>query len=85
MLGKRWPLIAAMFSFAAMAQTPPATAPRQTQPQTPAHDDTPDEGLLEFLGSDDVGDTAWWEFLKRAPARGSDPPPPPPPPQDAKK
>jgi hypothetical protein len=43
----------------------------------------PDEGFLEFLGSDDVGDAAWWEFLKRAPPRGSDPPAPPP--QDAKK
>jgi hypothetical protein len=85
MFGKRWPLIAAMFSIVAAAQTPPATAPRPAQPQTPAHDDTPDEGLLEFLGSDDVNDTAWWEFLKRTPARGSDPPPPPPPPQDAKK
>ena len=84
MLGKRWPLIAAMFCLAAVAQTPPAPAPRPAQPQTPARDDAPDDGLLEFLGSDDVGDTAWWEFLKRAPARGSDPPPPPPP-QDTKK
>jgi hypothetical protein len=43
----------------------------------------PDEGFLEFLGSDDVGDAAWWEFLKKAPPRGSVPPAPPP--QDAKK
>jgi hypothetical protein len=44
----------------------------------------PDESFLEFLGSDDVGDAAWWEFLKKAPPRGSDPPPATPP-QDAKK
>jgi len=61
---------------AATPATPPATTPGQSVP--------PDEGLLEFLGSDDVGDAAWWEFLKRAPLRGSDPPAPPPP-QDAKK
>lgn len=30
----------------------------------------PDESLLEFLGSDDVGDAAWWEFLKKAPPLG---------------
>jgi hypothetical protein len=44
----------------------------------------PDEGFLESLGSDDVGDAAWWDFLKRAPPQGSVPPPAPPP-QDAKK
>jgi hypothetical protein len=38
---------------------------------------------LEFLGSDDVGDAAWWEFLKKAPPSGNNPPATPP--QDAKK
>ena len=26
--------------------------------------------FIEFLGADDVGDAAWWEFLKKAPPRG---------------
>jgi hypothetical protein len=68
-----------------MPATPPATTPATPPPAatpSPPPAATPDEGLLEFLGSDDVGDAAWWEFLKRAP-RGSDPPAPPP--QDAKK
>jgi hypothetical protein len=43
----------------------------------------PDEGFLEFLGSDDVGDTALWEYLKKAPPTGSSPPATAP--QDAKK
>jgi len=66
----------------APAQTPaPTPAPPASSAKPPA---TPDESFLEFLGSDDVGDTAWWEFLKKAPPRGSDPPPATPP-QDAKK
>jgi hypothetical protein len=65
----------------AQAQAPPpATAPASSaKPVVP-----PDESFLEFLGSDDVGDAAWWEFLKKAPPRGTDPPPATPP-QDAKK
>lgn len=64
------------------APTPPPAppAPPASSAKTPA---TPDESFLEFLGSDDMGDAAWWEFLKKAPPRGSDPPPAPP--QDAKK
>jgi hypothetical protein len=60
---------------------PQTTAPPASSAKAPA---TPDESFLEFLGSDDVGDAAWWEFLKKAPPRGSDPPPATPP-QDAKK
>ena len=66
-------------------------APPQQQPPQPqapqsvrtAATDPPDEGFIEFLGTDDVGDAAWWEFLKSAPPRGNDPPAAPP--QDAKK
>jgi hypothetical protein len=62
------------------ATPPPPTAPASSaKPAVP-----PDESFLEFLGSDDVGDAAWWEFLKKAPPRGSDPAPATPP-QDAKK
>jgi hypothetical protein len=42
----------------------------------------PDEDLIEFLGGDDVGDAAWWEFLKKVPPRAGNPPATPP--QDAK-
>jgi len=59
---------------------PPAASPAGTSaPATGA----PDESFLEFLGSDDVGDAAWWDFLKKAPPRGNVPPDPPP--QDVKK
>jgi hypothetical protein len=79
----------------ASATPPPAAAtapaPPQGQASTPAAPAssakppaTPDESFLEFLGSDDVGDSAWWEFFKKAPPRGSDSPPATPP-QDAKK
>jgi hypothetical protein len=54
-----------------------------TQPASSPPGGAPDEGFIEFLGSDDVGDAAWWEFLKRAPPRGNNPPAPPP--QDANK
>jgi hypothetical protein len=43
---------------------------------------TPDEDFIEFLGADDVGDAAWWEFLKKVPPRGENPPATPP--QDVK-
>jgi hypothetical protein len=74
-----------MVCAAAQAGQPP-TPPQKPvpaaagQPAAP-QGDVPDEGLIEFLGSDDVGDAAWWEFLKRAPPRGNNPPAPPP--QDA--
>ena len=75
----------------ASATPPQATPTPPAPPQTPAPSastakppPTHDESFLEFLGSDDVGDSAWWEFLKKAPPRGSDAPPATPP-QDAKK
>lgn len=62
------------------APAPTPAPPASTAKPPPTHD----ESFLEFLGSDDVDDSAWWEFLKKAPPRGSDPPPATPP-QDAKK
>jgi hypothetical protein len=85
-------LLLSVLCATASAVPPPASPPASTPATTPAGTPAappaqstvpPDEGFLEFLGSDDVGDAAWWEFLKRAPPRGSDPPAPPP--QDAKK
>ncbi len=86
---RAWLLIgtASLIAHAQPPATPPqppgAAAPAATQPPAGATGATPDEGLIEFLGSDDVGDAAWWEFLKRAPSGGKNPPPPPP--QDANK
>lgn len=69
---------------AAPPQAAPAASSATPPPAAPATSTVaPDEGFLEFLGSDDVGDAAWWEFLKKAPPRGSDPPAAPP--LDAKK
>jgi len=65
-----------------MAAQPPAPAPTAAPAGPASKADPPDEGFIEFLGSDDVGDAALWEFLKRAPQRANDPPAPPP---DAKK
>jgi hypothetical protein len=64
-------VITSAVSAASAAATGSAPPP---PPPTPA-----DESFIEFLGSDDVGDAAWWEFLKNADPRAAKPPPPPPP------
>jgi hypothetical protein len=69
----------AVLCAAAHADQPPASPP---PPPRPSPTTAPDEGLLEFLGADDVADSAWSEYLKRAVTRKV--PPPPPPPQGAK-
>jgi hypothetical protein len=82
---------AALLGFSAMGQTPaqgqtpappaeqqPAHAPPAAQPP-PA--DTPDDEFIEFLGEDDHGDSAWWEFLKKTPPGSQNPAPPPSPKQ----
>jgi hypothetical protein len=67
-------ILAALVCATAMAAPPPP------QPPT-ASADAPDEEFIEFLGEDDVGDAAWWEFLKsRAPSAGD----PAQPPQEAR-
>ena len=77
---------------AAAAQPPPSTPGAQQSPSQgtppPAGAQSPsqsarDDDFIEFLGADDVGDAAWWEFLKKAPPRGENAPPATPP-QDAK-
>jgi hypothetical protein len=69
----------AAMGTAALA-APPPPAPAQGAPPPPPADASqgvPDDGLIEFLGTDDVGDAAWWEFLKKGPPRGNPPAPPP--------
>ncbi|MEO7205805.1 MAG: hypothetical protein ABI145_03240 [Steroidobacteraceae bacterium] len=85
---RSWLLFGALCATAG-ATPPPATSSAPPPPPAPPASSAkppapPDESFLEFLGSDDVGDAAWWEFLKKAPPRGSDPAPATPP-QDAKK
>jgi hypothetical protein len=85
-----WLLFSVLYATASAAPptpptaSPPAATPATAPATTPGQSTVPpDEGFLEFLGADDVGDTAWWEFLKKAPPRGGVPPAAPP--QDAKK
>jgi hypothetical protein len=64
-----------------MAQTPasgqPSAQPPQPAGRTPpaAHRpaDAPDDEFIEFLGEDDHGDSAWWEFLKNTPPGSQNP------------
>jgi hypothetical protein len=64
-------------------QSPAPPPPPAAPPGPPASPQgTPDDDFIEFLGGDDVGDAAWWEYLKKVPPRGETPPATPP--QDAK-
>jgi hypothetical protein len=58
------------------APPPPPTQPAPAAvPQPPAPSEgAPDGEFIEFLGADDVGDAAWWEFLKKVPPRVENPP-----------
>jgi hypothetical protein len=75
-----------MLCAGAMAAPPPPAPPPQSSSSTgatqTAPQGAPDDDFIEFLGADDVGDAAWWEFLKKVPPRGENPPATPP--QDAK-
>jgi hypothetical protein len=77
---RHWLLGAALWAMAAAAQPPgqtqrppPGRAPPATQPSSEA----PDDEFIEFLGEDDHGDAAWWEFLKKAAPGKQNPAPPP--------
>ncbi len=76
-----------MLSCAAQAQAPGAAQGQQPgqpaarappAPQAPPATSLPDADFIEFLGEDDHGDAAWWEFLRKAApgAQNSAPPPP---------
>jgi hypothetical protein len=54
-------ILAALMCATAVAAPPPPPPPPPT-----ASADSPDEEFIEFLGEDDVGDAAWWEFLKNS-------------------
>jgi hypothetical protein len=80
--GWRWcGLLLGLGLCAAAVAGPPAPPPPEPPPPSQAQG-APDDDFIEFLGADDVGDAAWWEFLKKAPPRVENPPTPPP--QEAK-
>jgi hypothetical protein len=56
---------------------PPEPPPPQPPPPPPPDPSGNDESFIEFLGADDVGDTAWWDYLKRSEPGSANPPPPP--------
>jgi len=70
-----------MVSWAAQPTPPPPPPPPSPAAPAPPQG-APDDEFIEFLGGDDVGDAAWWEFLKKVPPRGDSPPATPP--QDTK-
>jgi hypothetical protein len=81
-------MVACAASFAGPPPSPPSDAARAA---TPAVDPpgvatpgaaTPDDDFIEFLGRDDVGDSALWAFLKKSAQRKDSTSTPPP--QDAK-
>ncbi|MFI4889877.1 MAG: hypothetical protein ACHQIL_05035 [Steroidobacterales bacterium] len=78
-------MLSVALSTVAIAAPPPgSTAPAQSQTPPPAVP-PPDDSLFEFLGSDDVGDARWWDYLMKSAPRAQSPPPPPAPAQDANK
>jgi hypothetical protein len=84
--GKHWLWVSVALSAAAIAgpqaPAPPGAQPPPVKAQPPPQQGAPDDEFIEFLGGDDVGDAAWWEFLKKVPPRAGNPPATPP--QDAK-
>jgi hypothetical protein len=91
-------MVACAASFAGPPPSPPSDAARAATPAVdpPTVDPpgvatpgvatpgaaTPDDDFIEFLGRDDVGDSALWAFLKKSAQRKDSTSTPPP--QDAK-
>jgi hypothetical protein len=82
MQGRHWLWVSVALCAAAMAAPPPPQPPSPPPVEASPSPGAPDDDFIEFLGADDVGDAAWWEFLKKVPPRGANPPATPP--QDAK-
>jgi hypothetical protein len=74
-------MLSVVLSTAAFA-APPADSSTPPPADPPATGATPDDSLLEFLGSDDVGDARWWDYLMKTAPRT---PPPQTPAQEADK
>jgi hypothetical protein len=81
---RHWLLLGMALCGAAVAGSPPTSAP-QGAPQSaspgprPAPSESPpDVDFIEFLGTDDMSDAAWWELLKKAAQREAQRPAMPP-------
>lgn len=70
-----WGLTTAMAQTPAPGQAPaqPAQSQGHTPPAAQRPADAPDDEFIEFLGEDDHGDSAWWEFLKKTPPGSQNP------------
>jgi hypothetical protein len=77
-------MLSVALSTAAFAAPPPDSS-AQPPADPPAADAPPDDSLLEFLGSDDVGDARWWDYLMKTAPRAQPPPPSQTPAQEADK
>jgi hypothetical protein len=88
MAARHWLALGMVVWAGAIAGQPPSPPPppdavRQPQPAAEeAGTADPDDGFIEFLGADDVGDPALWAFLKKSAQRKDSTPTPQP--QDAK-
>jgi hypothetical protein len=56
-------LITAVVAAPPASDPPASDPPAKTTPVAPP----PDDSLFEFLGSDDVGDARWWDYLMKVP------------------
>ena len=56
------------------AQGSPAADPAQPQTPPSAAPPPPDDSLFEYLGSDDVDDVRWWDYLMKSAPRAQPPP-----------
>jgi hypothetical protein len=70
--GGHWLFLGMVFCAGAFAAPPPPSTPAPAAPSPSSG--APDDDFIEFLGADDVGDAAWWEFLKKVPPRREGPP-----------
>jgi hypothetical protein len=71
-------MLSVALSAAAHAAPPPPGSPAQAPPPAqslkPPAVPAPDDSLFEFLGSDDVGDARWWDYLMKTAPRTQVPP-----------
>jgi hypothetical protein len=76
MTARYWLVFGAVLCGGAFAAQPPPPPASPSAAATPDESQADDE-FIEFLGRDDVGDAAWWEFLKKSEPRKDEPPAPP--------
>ncbi len=83
---RAWLYAGAAVCAAALASppSPPIVSSTSTSASMSASQDSasptdePDDEFIEFLGADDAGDVAWWDFLRGTAPRSQEPPAPPP-------